>query len=111
MMLKHSSHHHEQERPVEYVDIADVKEARDLIRAEIESGHLPVITVPKIFKDKIKEGLAPHSSWISEPILAGTLHRTPYLPEGEERVMLRIHVPPEKVEPRFTGPDKHYHGV
>ena len=95
----------------EFIDISDSEEARDLIREDMLKGRLPILTVPKKFAHVIKQGLVPHSTWIGQPFLAGTLHREPYLPDGEERIVLQIKVSPDRVEPRFTGPDKHYHGV
>jgi hypothetical protein len=100
-----------QEVQLEELDISDPKEARDSIRECIERGEFPILTVPKQYADVIKTGLVAHATWIGEPLLAGTLIRKPYLPEGEERVVLRIKIDPKRIQPRFTGPDKHYHGV
>lgn len=93
------------------VDIEDIEEARDAIREAIEKGELPVITVPKKYADSVKNGISPHSTWIGEKIVAGTLLREPYFPDGEERAVFKIKVPHKQLEPRFTGPDKHFHGV
>ena len=102
---------HELSKQTEQIDIADVQLARDFIREQIDGGVYPMMTVPAKFADYIKNGLQPRASWISEPILAGTLVRRPYLPDDEPRVILKIKVDPARVQPRFTGPDRHYHGV
>jgi len=95
----------------EPIDIPDIRKAREYVRETIENGNFPVMTIPKQYAAEIRKGLVPHATWIGMPLLAGTLMREPYLPDGEERVIVRIKVDPKRVEPRFTGPDKHYHGI
>ncbi|MBI4692271.1 MAG: hypothetical protein HY773_02440 [Candidatus Terrybacteria bacterium] len=99
------------EKQKEIIDIEDVEEAKNFIRKAIEQGELPIITVPLKYAEVARKGIASFATWIGESITAGTISREPYIPKGEERVIFKITVLPEQVEPRFTGPDKHFHGV
>jgi len=99
------------EKQKEIIDIEDVEEARTFIREAIEQGESPIITVPLKYAEVAKNGIASFATWIGESIIAGTISREPYIPRGEKRVIFKITVPPNQVEPRFTGPDKHFHGV
>lgn len=92
-------------------DIEDAEEAREAIKGAIEKGEQPVISVPEEYGDAARNGITPHATWIGEKITAGTVLRPPYLPNGEKRRFFRINVSGEQIEPRFTGPDKHFHGV
>lgn len=91
-------------------DIEDLEEARDLIAKAIEQGKLPVISVPERYAEVARKGLRPYTTWIGHRIIAGTILRPPYLPEGEHRHLFRIHAPSDQVEPRFTK-DKRFRGV
>jgi hypothetical protein len=97
------------------IDIADPEEARYFIRERMErDGELPTISVPQKYVEAARQGIMPHTTWIYDAIIAGTLGREPYSPEGpegESRALFRVKVPPEMVVPRFTGPDSHFHGV
>ena len=97
------------------ISIKDPEEAREYIGQLLERGESPIVTVPKQFEQELQNGLKPHSSWlVNERIIAGTIGREPYLPSGEkeERIMVRIRGDiAHQVVPRFTGPDKKFHGV
>ena len=91
--------------------ISDIEEAKEVIREALERGEYPIISVPVQYVDAVKKGIKPHSTWIGEKIIAGTILREPYSPSNEERVFFRIKTTPDKVLPRFTGPDKKFYGV
>ena len=93
------------------LNIETLEEAREIITKAIDMGEFPVITVPEKYAEAAKKGLSPHTTWIEERILAGTIIRPPFLPSGERRRIFQIKALPEQVEPRFTGPDRHFHGV
>lgn len=97
----------------EPIDIDDIESAREFIREQMEiNGTLPTITVPVEYADSARKGIIPHTTWIYDAIIAGMLGREPYLPENDSpRVTFRIKAKPDDVAPRFTGPDKHFHGV
>jgi hypothetical protein len=76
-----------------------------------KEGEMPTITVPMEYAEAARQGIKPHTTWIYDAIVAGVLGRKPYMPEGSNRIMFRIKAKPEDVLPRFTGPDKHFHGV
>ena len=87
-------------------------EAEEALWNLFEQGMLPVVTVQKKYLNFLKKGLRKSSSWIGENIIAGTIGRDPYLPSGEERVLVKIKVSsPEQLEPRLTGEDRKFHGV
>jgi len=91
--------------------IEDFEEAVELIKDAINSGCAPVISVPFRYVEAAKKGIQKNSTWIGEKIIAGTIVRDPYLPMGEKRKILKVEVGPDYIEPRFTGPDKKFHGV
>ena len=93
------------------IDIDSVEEASDFIRESIEAGIFPIISVPDQYVDAARKGIKPHTTWIGERIIAGTIGRDPYLPSTEQRHLFKIHVSADAIEPRFTGNDKHFHGV
>jgi len=93
------------------LDIEDPQEAKEIIAAAIEKGNLPIISVPEKYFDELKNGIRANTTWIGEKIIAGTILRDPYIPPGEVRRIFKINVSPDQVEPRFTGPDVHFHGV
>lgn len=96
----------------EEISIEDPEEARDFIKSHLESGDLPVVTIPKEYLQYLKNGLSPHTTWIGEPLIAGTIGRAPYLPPGEERAIVKIQkINPDQIDPRFTGSDHAFHGV
>lgn len=90
----------------------EIECARDQVRLWLEQGIMPVITVPRQYVPALKNGIRESSSWIGGNIIAGTIGRDPYMPSGEDRVMLRVSInAPEQLEPRMTGPDRSFHGV
>lgn len=95
----------------EQIDIEDFDEAQEFISHEIASGHLPIISVPEQYVDAARKGLKAYTTWIGEKYLVGTIGRDPYLPSGENRHFFQINIAPEQVVPRFTGADRHFHGV
>jgi len=90
-----------------------IADAEEQIAEMLENGILPVVTVKQKWIETLKKGLEKHSSWIPGfDEIVGTIGIDPYIPEGEERVVVRVNVDsPERVHPRYTGPDKSFHGV
>ncbi len=95
--------------------IEDPEEAQEYIQQLLEKGERPIVTVPGQFEQELQNGLQPHSSWLTnERIIAGTIGREPYLPSGEEGERIKVRIRGDvarQVVPRFTGPDKKFHGV
>ena len=96
----------------EKIDIEDPEEARDFIRERVEKeGVWPIVTVPIEYAEAARQGIKPHTTWIFDAVIAGTLGRDPYNPGQSERLVFRVKVPLGDIMPRFTGPDKHFHGI
>lgn len=99
----------------EKLNISDPEEARDFVFAMIERGEVPCVSVPEEYLSALQKGLVAHASWIpGMNAIVGTLGRKPYMPnkENERRVVVRIKkINPQNIQPRFTGPDKAFHGV
>jgi len=95
------------------IDIEDPEDARDFIREAMEKGQRPTVTVPVEYAEIARKGLKARSTWIDNlEIIAGTLGKEPYNFGKKERVVFQIDIEdPEQIEPRFTGPDAHFHGV
>jgi len=93
--------------------IEDPEEAQDFIERRFEEGERPFVSVPNEYIESLTAGLSPHTSWIPElSLIAATFDRKPYLPEDESRILVRIvGIDKEQIHPRFTGPDKKFHGV
>ncbi len=93
------------------ISIEDISEAEKFIREAFEKGERPVVTVPREYADALANGLRPHATWIPWfQMIVGTLGRTPYHLEG--RIVVRItNISTDRIRPRFTGPDKKFHGV
>jgi len=91
----------------------DKDEIGEYIHGLFEKGERPVVTVPVQYIDTLKKGLESHTTWIfGFNAIAGTFGREPYLPEGEERVIVKINkIDETQVRPRFTGPQKAFQGV
>ena len=108
------------ETPSEYKDesreilsIEDPEDAREFIIEKYKEGERPIVSVPKRYLSNLEEGLKEYSTWIENlRLICGTFGREPYLPEGEERVVVKVEVEPDHIEPRFTGgPKAMFHGV
>ena len=69
--------------------------------------------MPRKFEKSLQKGLEAHASWIPNvTILAGTMSRDVYIPEGEDRVIVEVvDIKEEQIPPRFTGDDHASHGV
>jgi hypothetical protein len=93
------------------IDIEDLKEAEEFIKNALEKGEFPIITVSEKYAEVAKNGIKKHTTWAGEKIIAGTISRSPYLPEKEKRRIFRIKTAADQLIPRFTGQDKHFHGV
>lgn len=93
------------------INIENFDDAQEFIHDAIEAGNFPIISVPKQYADAARKGLKAHTTWIGEKYLVGTIGRDPYFPQGEERCLFRINIHAEQVMPRFTGSDRHFHGV
>jgi len=93
-------------------NIIDLDEASEFITDLWERGERPTVSVPKQYAECLKEGLKPHSTWIpGAEVIAATFGRSPYLPNDEERIIVNVNIPPNRIKPRLTGPDKSFHGV
>lgn len=99
------------EQSEESIDIAEFEDAQEFIKNAIEKGYFPIISVPEQYANAAKNGIKPHATWIGEEIVAGTIMRSPYLPQKEKRRLFKIKTNPEQIKPRFTGDNKHFHGV
>lgn len=92
--------------------ITDIEEAREFIMDKIRQGEKPIVTVPERYGKQLISGLKAHTTWIPElSLIAGTLGRKPYLPEGDDRIIVRVNVDASKIQPRFTGPKNAFQGV
>ena len=102
-----------EENPLLFPSIEDISEAEEFIEQLFEKGDRPIVTVPTQYAEAIKEGLQARTSWIPDlKVIAATFGRDPFLPEDEERVTVRVNINNhEYIKPRFTGPDKKFHGV
>ena len=93
-------------------EISDPAAAQEYIYELWKRGERPVVTVPVAYVGTLKKGLRAHTTWIPNfKVIAGTMGRDPYLPPTDKRVIVTVDVPPEQIKPRFTGPDKSFHGV
>ena len=97
----------------EKINIGDPEDAREFVADMIERGERPCVSVSSKYIKFLKEGLKPHSSWTPGfNMIVGTIGRDPYLPKNESRVIVRIkEIDLNNIRPRFTGPDKAFHGV
>lgn len=93
--------------------ITDIEDAHDAIHEMFEKGERPVVSVPRQYADSLKTGLSPHATWIMGiSCLVGTFGRAPYIPPGDDRVLVRVEIDDDRqLEPRFTGPDQSYNGI
>lgn len=108
------------EMPIGYIEkkeqipsIDNSEQAMTFIKELLEKGERPIVTVPEKYSEALKTGLKPKTSWIPGlEVIAATLGRSPHLPENEKRLLVKIKdISPEQIIPRFTGPDKKFHGV
>ncbi len=92
--------------------VTDPETARELIHALYKKGERPVVSVPKQYAGALAKGLQAHASWIPGfEAIVGTFGEKPYVPGSEERVLVKVDIPEEQIEPRFTGPERAYHGI
>lgn len=100
----------EQKKPA--FEIVDHKEALRFIEEQYEKGIRPTVTVPRQYAEYLKQGLKPYTTWIGIPLIAATFACSPYIPKGEDRVIVNVDkIPLEKIKPRYTGPHKAFSGV
>lgn len=93
--------------------IQDVEEARNSIKELRDAGVNPFISIPREYVETIKkEGtIRAKETWIPRAhILAGTIGIEPYAPEAD-RMIFEVVNTKTRVEPRFTGKDKKFHGI
>jgi len=93
------------------ISIEDPEEARAFIKELFDRGERPIVTIPEEYETALRRGLEPHTTWIPGfNMIAGTIGREPY--RQEKRVTVRLtNIDVSQVSPRFTGPDKRFHGV
>lgn len=90
-----------------------IADAEEEIQEMFRNGERPVVTVETEWVDALKNGLKEHASWIPGfDKIVGTMGTDPYIPKGQERVVVRVNVDSvDQIHPRYTGPDKAFHGV
>ena len=94
--------------------ITDPGDAREIIHEMYERGERPIVSVPEQYAEALRRGLQPHSTWIPGfSAIVGTFGREPYLPETDssKRILVKIELDENQIEPRFTGPGKSYQGI
>lgn len=93
--------------------INTVEEVRERIVEMYERGIRPVVTIKPKWARALQKGLVRHASWIPGfNEIVGTMGIEPYIPSGEDRLVVQVNVPsPQQIRPRLTGPDKSFHGV
>jgi len=103
--------------PPPELPVHDPEEAREKIAELIAQGVRPIISVPVEYAERFsREGLRTleHTDWASgedRSIIAGTIGADPFLEENQERELFEIDPAQVQMAPRFTGPDKAFHGV
>ena len=107
-----TAHSFRQEKE-EIDSITDAESARERIHELFEKGERPVISIPQQYSDALNKGLVAHASWIPGfSAIVGTLGREPYMPAGEDRILVKIDIDnEEQIDPRFTGPSHSYQGI
>jgi hypothetical protein len=90
-----------------------IADAEEEIAEMFGKGIRPVVTVKMKRIEQLKKGLPKHSSWIPGfDEVVGTMGIEPYVPGGDERVVVQVNVDsPNQIRPRYTGPDRAFHGV
>ena len=94
--------------------ITDPESAREKIHEMFERGERPVVSVPEEYAEAISKGLVPHSTWIPGfSAIVGTFGRAPYEPNTDsgKRVLVKVELDENQIEPRFTGPQNAYQGI
>ena len=79
-----------------------------------ERGERPVVSVPEEYADAISKGLVAHSTWIPGfSAIVGTFGREPYVPNTDsgKRVLIKVELEEDQIEPRFTGPQNANQGI
>ena len=94
--------------------ITDPEDARERIHEAFEKGERPVISIPEQYADALSKGLVAHSTWIPGfSAIVGTFGREPYVPNTDsgKRVLIKVELEEDQIEPRFTGPQNAYQGI
>lgn len=93
-------------------EIKEHKDALEFIKNKYETGERPIVTVPRQYVEFLKQGLKPYTTWVGIPLIAATFGTGPYIPKGEDRVVVKVEqIPIERIKPRYTGPNKAFSGV
>lgn len=92
----------------------EIKEVKEAVADLIKLGVYPKVTVDRdhleaILKDGLRERETAYQKGVK--LIVGTLGTEPFLPEGQDRVILELHVSPDDVTPRFTGPANRFDGI
>ncbi len=96
------------------VDADEIAEAKDILAELIEAAQPPQVTVERKHLESIlKNGLEARETEYQKGVklIVGTIGREPLLPEGQDRVILRLELGADEIEPRFTGENKLFEGV
>ena len=92
--------------------IRDPEDARAFIHELYERGERPIVSVPEQYAEALAHGLVPHTTWIPGfSAVVGTFGREAYLPKNEKRILVKIDIEENQIEPRLTGPEKAYQGI
>lgn len=94
--------------------ITDPEDAREQIHEMFEKGERPVVSVPEEYAEALSKGLVAHSTWIPGfSAIVGTFGRPPYVPNTDsgKRVLVKVELEEDQIEPRFTGPKNAYQGI
>lgn len=112
--MEHLGMHSEHKRSLENYrePIHEPDEAREHIRELFAQGERPVVSVPEQYAEAIANGLVAHATWVPGfEAIVGTFARDPYLPSNEKRVLVKVDLDENQIEPRFTGPQKLFEGI
>jgi len=90
--------------------LSEIEDAKDHIREMYERGIFPIVSVSPKYESYLKKGLKKSSCWLGKNIIAGTIGREPYLVKEEKRILVKVKVPPDRLEPRVTKGNK-FNGV
>ncbi|HUO50343.1 MAG TPA: hypothetical protein VMU25_02140 [Candidatus Paceibacterota bacterium] len=112
--MEHFGTHAEHKKSLENYrePIHEPDEAREHIHELFAQGERPVVSVPEEYAGALSHGLVARATWIPGfEAIVGTFAREPYLPSNEKRVLVKVELDENQIEPRFTGPQKIFEGI
>lgn len=115
---RETPHRRNQDTPPKLPDVIDdIDDAREYVAERIAEGVRPMITIPEEHvEDALAYGIGavPKHDLLTDrkfSFVAGVIGLEPYLPEGETRRVFAVDPSRVRIEPRFTGEDRAFHGV